>query len=129
MNIELEHNNAVKRTENDNSTLIFLCFRQFLDKKVRISCPELPRKQLGQIEQHRGRVSTFYVVAESCYHCFLSYSAEQNQVSQMKALKILPLDTNHGGASCCASSLHNSTNAQIKSSRSAHGDQQTDAPI
>ena len=114
LKIELEHINTVKRKQNDNSTLIFLCFCQFLDKKVKTSCPELPRKQLDQLEQHCGCISTFYVVVELCYHCFLWYFAEQSQISQMKALKILPLDTNHGGASCCPFTLHNSTNAQIR---------------
>ena len=64
LKIELEHINTVKRKQNDNSTLIFLCFCQFLDKKVKTSCPELPRKQLDQLEQHCGCISTFYVVVE-----------------------------------------------------------------
>ena len=64
LKIELEHISTVKRKQNDNSTLLFLCFCQFLDKKVKTSCPELPRKQLDQLEQHCGCISTFYVVVE-----------------------------------------------------------------
>ena len=41
LNIESEHINAVNRTKTHHSTLIFLCFHQFLDKKVGISCPDL----------------------------------------------------------------------------------------
>ena len=41
LNIESEHINTVNRTKNHHSTVIFLCFHQFLDKKVGISCPDL----------------------------------------------------------------------------------------
>ena len=45
LNVESEHINAVNRTKS-HSTLIFLCFRQYLDKKVGTSCPDLSTKQL-----------------------------------------------------------------------------------
>ena len=35
LNLESEHINAVNRTKIYHSTLIFLCFRQYLDKKSR----------------------------------------------------------------------------------------------
>ena len=41
LNIKLKHNNMVKRTKNYDSNLITSCFRQYLDKKVGTSCPEL----------------------------------------------------------------------------------------
>ena len=44
MNIESEHINAASRTKNYHSTLIFLWFRQNLDKIVGKSCPELSVK-------------------------------------------------------------------------------------
>ena len=44
MNIESEHINAASRTKNYHSALIFLCFRQYLDKKLGKSCPELSVK-------------------------------------------------------------------------------------
>ena len=44
MNIESEHINAASRTKIYHSTLIFLCFRQYLDKKVGKSCPEFSFK-------------------------------------------------------------------------------------
>ena len=50
LNIESEHINAVNRTKNYHSTLIFLCFRQYLDKKVGTSCAELSTRQLDQLE-------------------------------------------------------------------------------
>ena len=50
LNIEFEHINTINRTKNYYSTLIFLCFRQYLQKKVRASCAELSTKQLDQLE-------------------------------------------------------------------------------
>ena len=41
-----------------------------LIKKVGTSCPEMPTMQLGQLEQHRGRISKFYVVADSVFYVF-----------------------------------------------------------
>ena len=58
LHIKSEHINAVNRTKTYHSTLIFPSFRQYLDKKVRTSCPEMSTKQLGQLKQHRGRVNS-----------------------------------------------------------------------
>lgn len=69
-NIESEHINTVNRIKNYHSTLIFLRFRRHLDKKSGASCSELSTKLLDQLERHRGRVSRFYVVADSWYHYF-----------------------------------------------------------
>ena len=52
LNIESQHINAVNRQKHYHSTLILLCFRQDLDKKVGISCAELSTKQLDQLEWH-----------------------------------------------------------------------------
>ena len=49
LNIESEHLNTVKRMKNI-LLLIFLCFCQFLDKKVETSCPELSTEHLDQLE-------------------------------------------------------------------------------
>ena len=39
--MESEHIKTVTRTKNHHHTLTFLCFHQYLDKKVEISFPEL----------------------------------------------------------------------------------------
>ena len=60
LNSESEHNTQY------NSTLTFLCFHQYFDKKkVGTSCPELSTKQLGQLGWHCSRVSTFYLAGDS----------------------------------------------------------------
>ena len=41
LNIESELINAVNRTKNYHITLVFPCFRQYFNKKVGTSCPEL----------------------------------------------------------------------------------------
>ena len=48
MNIESEHINAVNRTKSYHS----ICLRQYLEKRVETSCPELSTKQLDQLERH-----------------------------------------------------------------------------
>ena len=40
LNIELEHINAANSSKN-SIIVLYLCFRQYLDKKVGASCPEL----------------------------------------------------------------------------------------
>ena len=45
LNVKSEHINTVNRTKN-HKIIIFLCFRQYFDKKVGISCPQLSTKQL-----------------------------------------------------------------------------------
>ena len=52
LNIESEHFNAVNRTKSYHSTLIFLCLRQYLEKRVGTSCPELSTNQLDHLERH-----------------------------------------------------------------------------
>ena len=104
-NIESEHINAVNRIKNYHSTLIFLRFRRHLDKKSGASCSELSTKLLDQLERHRGRVSRFYVVADSWYHYFQWYFAEENQVSQMKNLGRI-------FTQLCRSSLHSVWHSQ-----------------
>ena len=56
LNIESEHINTLNTTKNYQSTLICLCFHQWLDKKVGTSCPELPTvlKILPLIANHGG---------------------------------------------------------------------------
>ena len=39
LNIESKHINTVNRTKKYNSTIMFLCSCQYLDKNVRTSCP------------------------------------------------------------------------------------------